>query len=246
MVYRIGTSGWSYRHWRGRFYPSDLPPWEWFRWYVREFATVELNVSFYRLPPRKRFEAWAAIAATHPDFVFAVKAPRTITHVRKLADVGEELTRFLETVQGLGCTLGPLLFQLPPSLVCNLERLRSFLSLLPSDYTFGIEFRHPSWFTPLVLDTVAEAGGTIVLAYGGLHPTPDDLPAIGPLVYFRVHSGLHDIGLTDEEIAQLAARLSGWSDRPGYVYFNNDAFGHAVEDARRLRAALQQCGIAVE
>ncbi len=246
MPFAIGTSGWSYRHWRGRFYPSELPPWEWFRWYVREFATVELNVSFYRLPPRKRFEEWARVAGTRPGFVFAVKAPRTITHVRKLADVREELARFLETIEGLGSALGPLLFQLPPSFACDLERLQSFLPQLPRDRSFAIEFRHPSWFIPPVLNSVAEAGGTIVLAYGGPHPTPDDLPAVGPLVYVRVHSGLYDIGLTDEEIVHLAARLSCWTDRPGYVYFNNDAFAHAVEDARRLRAALQQHGLAVE
>ncbi|MDW8059848.1 MAG: DUF72 domain-containing protein [Thermomicrobium sp.] len=242
---RVGTSGWSYRHWRGRFYPDELPPWEWFDFYLREFATVELNVTFYRLPPRKRFEDWARRAAARSDFVFAVKAPRSITHLARLADATEELRRFLDAVEGLGAALGPLLFQLPPGFACDLDRLRGFLRQLPTGHPFAFEFRHASWFVPAVAETIAEAGGTVVVAYGGGHPSPEGFVPTGPLVYVRVHSGLYDIGLTDEEIEQFAARLSGWADRPGYVYFNNDTFAHAVADARRLRAALKERGVEV-
>lgn len=237
-MYLVGTSGWSYQHWRGRFYPPDLPRWDWFPFYIREFATVELNVTFYRLPARKRFEEWARIATQRPGFVFAVKAPRTITHVRRLADAADELRRFLEAIGGLGTACGPLLFQLPPGFGCDIARLQAFLSLLPVGHPFAFEFRHPSWFVPAVSDLIADAGGTVVLAYGGGYPTPDDFVPPGPLCYVRVHSGLFDIGLTDDEIERLASRLAEWADRPGYVYFNNDAFAHAVADARRLREAL--------
>ena len=105
-MYVVGTSGWSYRHWRGRFYPPDLPRWEWFPFYIREFATVELNVTFYRLPSRKRFEEWARIAAQRPGFVFAVKAPRPITHVRRLVDAANELQQFLQAPAGAGPQVG--------------------------------------------------------------------------------------------------------------------------------------------
>jgi|UniRef100_A0A7C2B6A7 uncharacterized protein YecE (DUF72 family) len=242
----VGTSGWSYRHWRGRFYPPELPPWQWFSFYLREFATVELNVTFYRLPARKRFEEWARLAAERPGFVFAVKAPRTITHLRRLVDAAEEFRRFQEAIAGLGSALGPLLFQLPPGFTCDLDRLRAFLELLPAGQSFAFEFRHPSWFVPSVAEVIASAGGTVVYAYGGVHPTPEDFPQVGPLCYVRVHSGLYDIGLTDEEIDMLAGRLQRYADYPGYVYFNNDAFAHAVMDARRLRAALAQRGVTVE
>jgi uncharacterized protein YecE (DUF72 family) len=244
-MYLVGTSGWSYQHWRGRFYPPDLPRWEWFAFYLREFATVELNVTFYRLPSRKRFQEWARLAAQRPGFVFAVKAPRTITHVHRLAEATADLERFLDTIAALGPARGPLLFQLPPGFACDMERLRSFLRALPGDVPFAFEFRHPSWFVPTVSEAIAEAGGTVVLAYGGAHPTPDDFAPSGLFCYVRVHSGWYDIGLTDEEIEQLAVRLAAWRDRPGYVYFNNDAFAHAVADARRLREALARHGVAV-
>jgi len=97
-VWVVGTSGWSYRHWRGRFYPPELPPWEWFSYYLREFVTVELNVTFYRLPERQRFREWARQAAQRPGFVFAVKAPRAFTHVHRLAGVEPVLGTFLATI----------------------------------------------------------------------------------------------------------------------------------------------------
>ncbi len=244
-MYRIGTSGWSYQHWRGRFYPPELPRWEWFAFYLREFATVELNVTFYRLPPKKRFHEWARLAEQRPDFLFAVKAPRVITHVRRLVGVEDEFRQFLEVLEGLASRRGPLLFQLPPGFACDLDRLCAFLALLPPGTPFAFEFRHASWFVPAVEEAIARAGGTVVLAYGGSHPTPEELAPVGPLCYVRVHSGLADIGLTDDEIERLAERLATWSDRPGYVYFNNDAFAHAVADARRLRAALARRGVAV-
>lgn len=241
----VGTSGWSYRHWLGRFYPPELPPLEWFAYYVRHFPTVEINASFYRLPSRQQFARWAQVAAARPGFRFAVKASRLITHARRLADAGEELERLLEAAGGLGPALELVLFQLPPGFARDLERLRDFLSLLPERPRFAIEFRHPSWFEPAVLDLVAASGGAVVVALGGRCPTPEELPFTGSFGYVRVHHGAFGIGLTDEEIAALAGRLEqlAASGREGYVYFNNDAWAHAIEDATRLRAALGTRGV---
>lgn len=243
----VGTSGWSYRHWLGRFYPPDLPPREWFAYYVQHFPTVEINASFYRLPSRQQFARWAQVASSRPGFRFAVKASRLITHVRRLADAEEELRGLLEAASGLGPALELVLFQLPPGFARDLERLRSFLDRLPERPRFAIEFRHPSWFDPAVLELVAASGGTVVVALGGRCPTPDELPFIGPFGYVRVHHGAYGIGLTDEEIVALATRLEqlAASGREGYVYFNNDAWAHAIDDAQRLRDRLAGLGVAV-
>jgi uncharacterized protein YecE (DUF72 family) len=243
----IGTSGWSYRHWRGLLYPPGLSPRTWFAYYVRHFPTVEINASFYRLPSRQQFARWAEMAAARPGFRFAVKASRLITHVRRLAEARDELARLLQAAEGLGPMLAVVLFQLPPGFERDLERLHRFLAQLPQYSRFAVEFRHPSWFEPAVLELVAARGGAVVIALGGRCPTPEELPFTGPFGYVRVHHGSSGIGLADEEIAALAARLEqlASSGREGYVYFNNDAWGHAVDDARRLREELTRLRVAV-
>jgi len=241
----IGTSGWSYRHWLGRFYPPDLAPRQWFAYYVQHFPTVEINASFYRLPSRQQFARWAQVASSRPGFRFAVKASRLITHVRRLADAEDELGHLLAAAGGLGPALELVLFQLPPGFERDVERLSSFLARLPARPRFAIEFRHPSWFEPAVLDLVSTSGGTVVVALGGRCPAPEELPFTGPFGYVRVHHGAFGIGLTDEEMAALAARLEqlAASGREGYVYFNNDAWAHAVDDAQRLRDRLARLGV---
>lgn len=241
----IGTSGWSYRHWIGRFYPPELPPSEWLAYYVEHFPTVEINASFYRLPSRQQFARWAQIASHRHDFRFAAKASRIVTHVRRLQGTSEELRRFLDAASGLGDRLHLVLVQLPPGLGRDLARLREFLGEVPEWPRFAFEFRHPSWFEPATLDLVASAGCAVVIALGGRCPTPSDMPCTGPFGYVRVHHGAYGIGLTAEEIDSLAGRLEhlAATGREGYIYFNNDAGAHAVEDARRLRERLAQRGV---
>ncbi len=143
MAVRIGTSGWVYKHWREVFYPPDLPARAWFTFYAREFHTVEINNSFYRLPSPEMFDAWRNQAP--PGFLYAVKASRYITHMKKLKDPKEPLHEFITRAQHLGHTLGPILYQLPPHWRVNLERLEQFLALLPAGYRHVIEFRDASW-----------------------------------------------------------------------------------------------------
>ena len=142
---RIGTSGWNYDHWKGVFYPKDLPSDEWLEFYSRHFDTVEINYSFYRWPERENFEQWRK--ETPEGFVFAVKASQYLTHRKKLKDAEEPLQRTFDHARGLGEKLGPILYQLPPRWKVNLDRLRHFLSLLPGDIRHAMEFRDPSWNT---------------------------------------------------------------------------------------------------
>src|SRR3954470_10773127 len=128
---RIGCSGWNYRHWRGLFYPEKMPVKGWFDFYAEQFDTVEINNSFYRLPKAETFDKWRDQA--RPGFCYAVKANRFLTQAKKLKDCAEPVARMMPPVRHLGATLGPILYQLPPNLQLNLDRLQEFLALLPAD-----------------------------------------------------------------------------------------------------------------
>jgi uncharacterized protein YecE (DUF72 family) len=244
IVIWIGTSGWVYPHWIGRFYPPGLPEKEWLPYYAQHFPTVEINRSFYRLPTYDQFHTWAEQTASHPGFLFAVKASRYITHMKKLKDPDEGITRLLTAAKGLGKQLGPFLYQLPPRWHANPQRLAEFISHLPHDYPAAFEFRDPSWFQPETLaitrKILEEAGCALAIAIGGSLSTPLDIPPIGPFSYIRFHNGAHGIGLSDHELAFWAKRISAQAedDREVYVYFNNDLDAHAINDAFRLRQML--------
>src|SRR2546423_3392014 len=146
---RIGCSGWSYPHWRKRFYPEKMPAREHFAFYAQHFNTVELNNSFYRQPPRERFEAWRE--QSPPRFLFAVKGSRYITHIKRLAVERKSIDLVVDAALGLGDKLGPILFQLQANFHVDLERLEHFVGMLPTDMRFTLEFRHDSWLGPPVL-----------------------------------------------------------------------------------------------
>jgi uncharacterized protein YecE (DUF72 family) len=240
----IGTSGWVYPHWAGRFYPPDLPMHDWLPYYAERFPTVEINRSFYRLPTYEQFHAWAVQTASHPGFLFAVKASRYITHIKKLKDPQEAITRLVTSARGLGEHLGPFLYQLPPNWRANPQRLEQFITQLPHAQQAAFEFRDPSWFQPETFATLTQilnaAGCALVIAIGGPCPTPLEAPLIGLFRYLRFHHGAYGIGLSDDELAFWAKRLSvdAAEGRQAYVYFNNDAEGYAVRDALRLRELL--------
>lgn len=238
---RIGCSGWQYRHWRGDFYPADLPAARWLEYYAQRFDTVEINNTFYRLPEAPTFAAWARRVPA--GFVFALKASRFLTHMKKLKDPADPLQRFFTRAKHLRTSLGPVLYQLPPHWPVNLERFRSFLRALPRGRRHAVEFREPSWYAPEVFALMERHRVALCL-----HDMPGSAPervAIGPFVYVRFHgvqkySGRYDDRTLQTWAAWLAEQRRG--GRPIYAYFNNDVGGHAPRDALRLRRMIRVGG----
>ena len=236
----IGTSGWSYPHWRGPFYPDDLASSQWLDYYARRFDTVEINNSFYKLPKGSTLEEWAATVPE--DFLFAVKASRFITHMKKLRDADDTVPRFLELVRPLGERLGPVLFQLPPNWRCNPERLQQFLEGLPRHYRHTVEFRDPSWFDSRVYDLL-RAHGVAFCIYELEHATtPLELTA--DFAYVRLHGpgDAYQGSYDDDTLASWAETFKAWNrqGRDVYCYFDNDEAGYAAANAARLRELTGQ------
>lgn len=229
---RVGCSGWVYPHWRGPFYPPDLPEDAWFAHYARAFDTVEINSSFYGLPTPRTVAAWKAQAP--PGFVYAVKANRFITHMKKLRQPRRPLRLFIGRMRGLGEHLGPVLYQLPPNWRCDPGRLEAFLRCLPAEGTHVFEFRHPSWLTDEVLSLLDRHGASLCV-----HDLLD-MPrlAVGRVAYVRFHgtqpwyAGGYGASALRSWARWLGAEAA--AGRGGFAYFNNDAGGQAVVDARRL------------
>lgn len=237
---RVGCSGWIYRHWRGLFYPEKLAVKRWFAWYAETFDTVEINNSFYRLPKPETFEAWRE-QAPH-GFCYAVKANRYLTQAKKLKDCEEPIARMMASVDALRPALGPLLFQLPPRFKLNLDRLESFLSLVPKDVPNVFEFREPSWYCDPVYALLERYGAS--LCVHDMPGLPSPRVAVGPVAYVRFH------GATGKYVGRYPdAALQDWTDwiaaeacvgRAVWAYFNNDIHGHAIEDAQTLKAMIRQ------
>lgn len=237
---RVGTSGWHYRHWRGPFYPPDLPQSAMLGWYAGRFDCVELNNSFYRLPAKDAFARWRDRVPEH--FVFAVKASRYMTHVRKLQAPRQTIGRLTSAAAGLSSNRGPILFQLPPNWTADVERLRAFLDVWPRSWPSAWEFRDPSWFRDDVYAVLAEHGAGLCLHDHGGRRTPEALTA--GLVYVRFHgpTGRYAGSYASATLRAWARKLVGWA-ADGYTpwaFFNNDADGHAVSDALRLRAEVRR------
>lgn len=232
---RIGCSGWVYKHWRGDFYPQDLPAKRWFAWYAERFGTCEINGSFYRLPSEAAVTGWAAAAP--PGFVFAWKASRYITHNKKLSDCQDSLALVFGRMDPLGDAFGPVLFQLPPMLHRNDERLARFLSWLPKHRRSVVEFRHPSWYAPPVMDILAEHDVAMAISDHHDAPAPWETPA--SFVYWRGHGpgGLYHSRYPQEVIDDLARRIAA-EGKPAFAYFDNDIGGAAPKDAQSLVEAL--------
>jgi uncharacterized protein YecE (DUF72 family) len=236
----IGTSGWSYKHWeRGMFYPAELAAAEYLPFYAQHFPTVEINYSYYQLPPRKTFATWRQRS---PDgFVFAVKASRYLTHMKKLREPDEPLQRLLDHAGGLEEKLGPILFQFPRQWRVNLPRLTDFLAALEKQpqHRYAFEFRHQTWLCPEVYALLRSAGTALCLPIGwGI---PLDVQLTADWTYLRFHGGEHGIAFSDDELKPWAKRIRGWlkDGVDSYSYFNNDtiedARAPAIDNARRLQ-----------
>jgi uncharacterized protein YecE (DUF72 family) len=244
MTVWIGTSGWQYRDWRGRFYPQELAVKRWLEFYAGGFATVESNNAFYNLPERRVFEAWAA--RTPNDFVMAVKVSRYLTHIKRLAEPKEPVARFVDRVRGLDGKLGPVLLQLPPTLRCDVERLATTLAEFPPEFRVAVEFRHDSWYVDEIRALLTERRVALCLADRRGPLTP--LWRTTSWTYLRFHEGrsapLPCYGRA--ALAAWAARLAGtWSAaEDAWVYFNNDPRGCAPRDAAEFARAVERAGLA--
>ena len=233
---RIGTSGWSYKHWRNVFYPSKLRAADQLAHYTTRFDTVELNGVFYRLPSESAVGAWAT--GSPPGFRFAWKASKYITHAKKLLDASAALDLMRQRTALLGEKLGPILFQLPPQLERNDERLADFLGLLDRAQPHAIEFRHPSWYDDKVFRLLSDYG--VALCISDHHHAPAPWVATASFVYVRGHGpGGHYVGrYPASTLARWARQICQWRDegREAWVYFDNDIGGAAPVDAESLSA----------
>jgi len=231
----IGTSGWHCDHWRGPFYPPDLDAEGYLPFYARSFATVEINNSFYHLPKAETLSHWRE--TTPEDFVFAVKASRYITHMKKLKDPREPVSTFMDRLQALGAKLGPILFQLPPNWHLNAGRLESFLEVLPRGFCYVFEFRDPTWFDDRAYDLLRDRGVAFCMYDLAGRPSPREITA--DFVYVRLHgpNGPYQGLYGDQALAGWVGAFATWlrQGKDVYCYFNNDPAGHAVQNALRLK-----------
>jgi uncharacterized protein YecE (DUF72 family) len=237
---RIGCSGWQYKHWKGDFYPDAVPQARWFEHYASVFDTVEINNSFYRLPERATFAAWARRAPS--GFEFAVKASRFLTHMKKLKDPEEPIDRLFSRMRALGSHLGPVLYQLPPGWKVDRDRYAAFLDALPRGSRHVVEFREPSWYAPEILALMARH--RVALCLHDMPGSATERERHGPFVYVRFHGATGKYGGSYDEarLRSWARWLNGQRDAgySVYAYFNNDVGGHAPRNALTLRRMLEE------
>jgi uncharacterized protein YecE (DUF72 family) len=244
MPILVGTSGWQYRHWRGVFYPADVPQRRWLEHYASQYGTVENDGAFYRLPARESFADWQA--RTPGDFVMAVKASRYLTHIKRLADPAEPVARLLDAAAGLGGKLGPVLLQLPPTLRADTGRLAACLDeFAKTGVRVAVEPRHSSWWTDAVRRELTSHGAALCWADQlGRPVTP--LWCTADWGYLRFHQGA---ARQWPRYGQTALRswldrlTAAWPDEsPVYVYFNNDPGGAAIADSAAFAALARRAG----
>ncbi|HEX6261595.1 MAG TPA: DUF72 domain-containing protein [Actinomycetota bacterium] len=236
MEVLIGTSGWQYDDWRGVLYPERVAKKDWLAHYSERFPVVEVNNTFYNLPADDTFVKWRR--GTAEGFRFVVKASRFITHIRRLRECRDPVQLLWSRAERLGRKLGPVLFQMPPNLRADHERLRAFLEVLPKHMEAAFEFRHRSWESDDTYDLLDRGGYAYVLADRPGARVPDVVT--GGWSYLRFHQGTEDgPGYTRRKLRRWADRIAGLDARTVYVFFNNDQTCAAVRDARTLTHLLE-------
>jgi uncharacterized protein YecE (DUF72 family) len=232
----VGTSGWSYTSWRPKFYPEGTKSKDFLRHYATRLATIEINYTFNHLPTEKNIAEWTA--ATSEDFIFALKASQQITHRAQLRDPAAMLPLFFERARPLGHRLGPILFQTPPWVKRDDDRLAMFLAALPRDVRCVLEVRDPSWYAPEVYDLLRTANVPLVHAEGEKAPSPvETLGETADFSYTRLRA--RD-GYTDDAVDAWAVRMRALLDKGKdvYAYFRHDEDGSNALSAERLRRAI--------
>jgi uncharacterized protein YecE (DUF72 family) len=229
---RIGTSGYHYDHWRGVYYPAELPKRQWFSRYTEDFDTVEINNTFYRLPAAATFDSWRRQAAN--GFCYALKFSRYGSHIARLKKPKDTIRKFLQRADRLGEFLGPILVQLPPNWKANPERLAAFLNAAPNNRRWAVEFRDPRWLCAEVFALLKEHNAALCI-----HDMIGDHPRLvtAKWVYLRFHGDRYHGSYSSQFLTGRAAEIRKYlSDGLDvYAYFNNDAEGFAVQNAKDLK-----------
>jgi uncharacterized protein YecE (DUF72 family) len=243
MTVLVGTSGWQYKDWKGTFYPPGHPQRGWLGDYARSFPTVEVNNAFYRLPESATFTAWRC--ETPQGFVFSVKASRYLTHIRRLRNPGEPVSRLMDRAAALGDKLGPVLLQLPPTLQIDLDALDETLAQFPPGTRVAVEFRHPSWYVEGAAELLSRRGAAFCLADSPWQRAPRWRTANWG--YLRFHEGR-----STPHPSYGRTALAGWARRIAeiygdgadvYAYFNNDSNACAPFNAATFVRALRALGL---
>jgi uncharacterized protein YecE (DUF72 family) len=231
MAVRVGTSGYSYTAWKGSFFPADLPSSRMLEFYAQKLSTVEINNTFYRMPTSTAIAHWAE--QVPQGFVFALKAPRRITHQKQLADCADETSHFLRLASELGEKLGPLLFQLPPFMKKDLTRLRDFLASLPKPFAAAFEFRHESWMDDQVFEALREKNAALCIA--DTDEKEGQVIRTAKWGYLRLRRSDY----SPDSLASWAKRITGeWTQT--YVYFKHEEEGKGPKFAADFEAAVNQ------
>ncbi len=223
---RAGTSGYSYKEWKGPFYPDDLPQDQWLNYYAKQLPTVEINNTFYRMPRTHVVEAWRD--SVPASFRFVIKASRRITHQSRLKDAEESTGYLIKRAETLGKKLGAVLFQLPPYMQLNLERLQTFQDLLPADLPAAFEFRHESWLDPAVDETLRDHGHARVLSHdesSGKVAVPE-----GKLVYLRLRA----FNYTPAALRKWHTQIEASGARNAFVFFKHEDEGAGPAMAKKF------------
>ncbi len=240
----VGTSGWQYAHWRSSFYPKDLPLAAWLHFYKHVFNTVEINSTFYRLPKAGLFDKWRKDVADRPGFKFSVKLNMLFTRYRRLQLTAADkpvLREFLSSAQRLKENLGPILIQLPPGLKADQQVLANFTGTLNKAapaLQYAIEFRHKSWFAPETYRLLEKYNIACVIAHSNRWASSVVKTADWIFVRFHGAPRLYTSDYSDEELKQWAKTIKKLGAKQIYVYFNNDAAGHAPNNAMTMRKLL--------
>ena len=236
----VGTSGWSYKHWRGVFYPEGLAPNRWLAYYSNYFDSVEINMTFYRTPNERTIQGWLSRSAE--SFIFTIKASRFITHVRRLEGIEESVGKLYSLAAAFREKARCILFQLPPSFHRNddaMQKVDALLRLLDRRYDHAIEFRHGSWWCDECYELLRNRAAFCSVEGFDM---PSDLVSTNEVLYLRLHGGRYDSLYTDDELRRYADSIQSITADRGirriYIYFNNDRNGYAVQNAMTLRKLL--------